>query len=272
MTDSTIGVKACNKCGITMPLEEFHRSKSYKDGRRSTCRTCVKPQAQAYRESHREYFRDANRAWRAANPEVVLEYQQRYRRENAVVLRERTRAYQAANPDKVREWKRNYHKAHAEKICEAGRLWRKQNPEKIRAHKLANAEKIREQRRSHYAKNTEWRRAWLEANAHRTRVYANKRRALKASADCGCITPESESRVIAAYGNSCVYCGAPHEHLDHVVPLSKGGPHCVSNLRTSCASCNLSKGHSMLEVFLKRRPDLSGELARTTLLICPNQT
>lgn len=31
-------------------------------------------------------------------------------------------------------------------------------------------------------------------------------------------------------------------HVDHVKPLSRGGWHCLSNLRPSCPSCNLSKG------------------------------
>ncbi|MBT2266408.1 HNH endonuclease [Rhodococcus erythropolis] len=37
-------------------------------------------------------------------------------------------------------------------------------------------------------------------------------------------------------------CGGPYQHLDHVKPLSAGGPHMLSNLRPSCADCNLSKG------------------------------
>lgn len=30
--------------------------------------------------------------------------------------------------------------------------------------------------------------------------------------------------------------------MDHVVPISKGGPHVLSNLRTACWSCNSAKG------------------------------
>jgi hypothetical protein len=45
----------------------------------------------------------------------------------------------------------------------------------------------------------------------------------------------------------CAYCGTPtgkgkDRHADHVVPLSRGGKHCVDNLVPSCASCNRRKG------------------------------
>ena len=45
--------------------------------------------------------------------------------------------------------------------------------------------------------------------------------------------------------DGCWMCGCELDgelHLDHVKPLSKGGWHCLSNLRPSCPSCNLSKG------------------------------
>ncbi|MGW8593542.1 HNH endonuclease [Dietzia sp. NPDC055877] len=42
----------------------------------------------------------------------------------------------------------------------------------------------------------------------------------------------------------CWICGSVLDefHVDHVKPLSKGGWHCLSNLRPCCPSCNLRKG------------------------------
>ena len=45
--------------------------------------------------------------------------------------------------------------------------------------------------------------------------------------------------------DGCWMCGAELDggmHIDHVKPLSKGGWHCLSNLRPACGPCNLSKG------------------------------
>ncbi len=44
----------------------------------------------------------------------------------------------------------------------------------------------------------------------------------------------------------CRYCGrrARSHHLDHVVPVSKGGSNHPSNLVVACPDCNLRKGTS----------------------------
>ena len=43
----------------------------------------------------------------------------------------------------------------------------------------------------------------------------------------------------------CYYCLKPFsgkpEHIDHYIPIAKGGGHFKHNLRPSCACCNLSK-------------------------------
>lgn len=43
------------------------------------------------------------------------------------------------------------------------------------------------------------------------------------------------------YGNLCWICGGPGEQIDHVKPLSKGGAHCLANLRPACFRCNNKK-------------------------------
>jgi 5-methylcytosine-specific restriction endonuclease McrA len=60
-------------------------------------------------------------------------------------------------------------------------------------------------------------------------------------------------RVFEADGYRCYGCdrkcikGAPNNHplqptLDHVIPLSKGGTHEYTNIRTMCRQCNVRKG------------------------------
>lgn len=50
-------------------------------------------------------------------------------------------------------------------------------------------------------------------------------------------------------GFRCRYCGATPDHtglhVDHVVPISEGGPDTLDNMVASCADCNLGKaaGH-----------------------------
>lgn len=49
-------------------------------------------------------------------------------------------------------------------------------------------------------------------------------------------------------GFKCVICGASVEdgvklHVDHIIPISKGGKTVKSNLRTLCSNCNLGKSN-----------------------------
>lgn len=65
------------------------------------------------------------------------------------------------------------------------------------------------------------------------------------------LTPNSWRRLqdfIKRRDNSrCRYCGKYIEngHIDHVIPLSKGGTDTADNLVWSCSGCNLSKGDNL---------------------------
>lgn len=44
------------------------------------------------------------------------------------------------------------------------------------------------------------------------------------------------------YGYRCLKCGSLERiEADHVVPISKGGPHTIENFQTLCKFCNISK-------------------------------
>jgi len=45
---------------------------------------------------------------------------------------------------------------------------------------------------------------------------------------------------------ACVYCSGPFEHVDHVIPSSRGGTNDVTNLVPACTSCNTSKADKLL--------------------------
>lgn len=50
-------------------------------------------------------------------------------------------------------------------------------------------------------------------------------------------------RVARKFDYCCAYCGTKPDRLDveHVVPLSKGGPDAVCNLLPTCLACNSDK-------------------------------
>ena len=54
---------------------------------------------------------------------------------------------------------------------------------------------------------------------------------------------------LAKQGGTCAYCDTDVDldscHIDHVIPVAKGGTSKLSNLAISCPPCNMSKGDSL---------------------------
>lgn len=89
------------------------------------------------------------------------------------------------------------------------------------------------------------RAAWAARNKDQKREYARRAAAIRRSRALGTPVARFTATQLAArlafFGNKCWMCGGPFEHIDHVKPLSKGGPHILANLRPSCGPCNRAK-------------------------------
>lgn len=120
-------------------------------------------------------------------------------------FRDYAAAYRAENRDRVQESRRKDREAHPERRRAEVARWASRNPEKSRALKRRYRERARGS-------------ACPPASA----------------AEIGEMTDD-----LGMY--ACTVCGGPAEHLDHIVPLSRGGCGCVSNLQWLCAPCNHSK-------------------------------
>ena len=85
---------------------------------------------------------------------------------------------------------------------------------------------------------TEEKPARSKVNGHETRAIRAARTPLK---------PRTRWRILTRDGFRCCVCGrTPNDgitlHVDHVVPVSKGGSNQDDNLQTLCQDCNLGKG------------------------------
>ncbi|MFC9974317.1 HNH endonuclease [Spirillospora sp. NPDC127200] len=52
---------------------------------------------------------------------------------------------------------------------------------------------------------------------------------------------ESIRRMVIRRDRVCVLCQLPGNHVDHIVPVSRGGSWTPANLRLLCASCHRTK-------------------------------
>ena len=119
------------------------------------------------------------------------------------------------------EWRKN----NLGKSTEYKRMWKIKNADFINAYnrqrKLDNPEKIK------------------DINSR----YKHKRRALKNNTSVGDVPLTSE--LLARQNGMCANCKCKGKkvlwHLDHIMPLSKGGGHTADNVEVLCANCNLRK-------------------------------
>jgi 5-methylcytosine-specific restriction endonuclease McrA len=142
-----------------------------------------------------------------------------------------------ANREQELEKARIYYIQNQERLREKVSKWRRDNPELakqvLRRFYAANREKM-----------NEWNRQWYEANWDKKREYRNRRRARKL-ASAGSHTAEDLAEIFRAQGGKCAYCtsvlGKRFRHVDHIVPLSKGGTDDRKNLQFLCGRCNNKK-------------------------------
>ena len=68
------------------------------------------------------------------------------------------------------------------------------------------------------------------------------------------LTHKLREMVFERDGRFCNVCGASTNlHIDHIIPLSKGGKTILSNLQVLCKKCNLQKGNKTMGQFIKWR-------------------
>jgi 5-methylcytosine-specific restriction endonuclease McrA len=54
----------------------------------------------------------------------------------------------------------------------------------------------------------------------------------------GKLTEQGIAARLEMWGWRCWQCGEPWEEIDHVLPLSRGGPNLAANIRPICGRCN----------------------------------
>src|SRR5260221_4864099 len=141
-------------------------------------------------------------------------------------------AYEQARIEKHREDNRKYKAVHRDEVRAQGRLDAKIHAEQRKAYIKAHPEQ-RKAALQKYAKN----------HPDESRVRKHRRRALIK----GNGGTHSQSDIRKQYANQkgkCYYCkakvGAKY-HVDHVIPLSKGGSNGPENIVIACPTCNLNK-------------------------------
>jgi len=131
----------------------------------------------------------------------------------------------------------------------------KQQSPKIKEYKkqylIQNHERLRPKKRQNYVARRsellEKAREWVRNNPEKRRAIALAYKAKRKTQLVDGDSPSVVSRWIKTAAKVCYWCGKhcrDQYHVDHYVPLAKGGKHIVSNLVIACPTCNMSKNAS----------------------------
>lgn len=211
----SVATKQCTRCAVVKPITEYAPRKGRPLGVQSQCRQCQNDVRRARSPEEREVVNAKVRARRAADP-AVREREQERRRRNLSYYRDWQRKWRQANPDKTA--------ALAQKKREATAA----NPKPRRVARDIN----------------ERTRDWYHRNKDRTRLSRLQNQQLRRArlADSGAfLVTQKDLRRIMAAGCAVDGCHAIVLHLDHMIPIARGGRHSVGNLQALCGKHNRMK-------------------------------
>jgi 5-methylcytosine-specific restriction endonuclease McrA len=157
---------------------------------------------------------------------------------------EKHNARYAANAEAGRQRAAIYKANNSEAISERARLRRLENIEEFRSRELnwrkANPEKVQEKQHRRYWSDPERERA---RSAKYSRVAASRRRQ-RAKENGGTFTRADILFLYASQRGGCVACKRAlllDYHIDHIIPLVRGGRNSKDNIQLLCPPCNMEK-------------------------------
>jgi 5-methylcytosine-specific restriction endonuclease McrA len=134
---------------------------------------------------------------------------------------------------------------------ESMRNWKqKQSHEKRKARYLAEREARKNWTAERWEEHNSYYRAWKKAHPENSKASCNKRRARLDSVG-GSYTPEEWRLLVQKYNYKCLCCGKREPEIklsvDHVIPISKGGPNVIQNIQPLCFPCNSRKKAKIID-------------------------
>jgi hypothetical protein len=217
--DSTLFL-ICTKCRLEKPVTEFSKNKSRKTGYCAHCKSCAAIKQALYLEKNRD-----NAEFKARRTEIERRYRQKRKddSEYKTYRIERQRAYVQRNREAVNQRDRE----------------RNERPERQQQRKAnmrnwyeANREHIRNYHRNYRRLKPEMRRAQTE-----------RRRSLKRNAE-GNFSAQDITTKYEQQSGRCYWCHKELNekyHIDHYIPLSRGGTNYPSNIVIACVRCNTTR-------------------------------
>ncbi len=283
-------MKRCGKCKEEKPLEAFCNDASRSDGKSNQCRDCKNIRSKLYRQRYPEKYKEGlrkqydnytpkpiihkncdicNSAFETKNPHQIYcskscrnqsytykssKGRQRFRRK----LRERDKKIAiamsyplivCANPYCNNMFFYNYYapyKKYCTNKCNISHY--RSSPDYAETHR----QNVKRWRDANPDKKSLSDKKWYYANLDKVAAKNHKRR----TAGDRHFTSEDISNKLLEQLGLCYYCCtniSNSYHVEHMIPISRGGGNEPENIVLSCAFCNLSKGSKTAQEFLSSK-------------------
>lgn len=157
--------------------------------------------------------------------------------------RARARAWNAKNKERKAATNRNWAANNRERIKRRLRAWHENNREHLRTYRERNRDKTQTYRIA----SKESAKAWRAAHREESRAIVRRRRAIKLGAQ-GTHTAKDIQQQFDRQKGKCYYCKVKvgkNYHVDHVIPLVRGGSDGPENLVIACSTCNQRKNKKL---------------------------
>ena len=200
--------KLCKCCNTTKEINQFNKNKSKKDGLSSECKECIKIYKKEYRLKNAEKIKAGRKKYYEANKEKVLRDNSKWKQENREHHNKTSRDYHHNNRNTILIRLKKYYQDNKEERNRKQLLWNKTPLGKISK------------------RNTHYKRKMAILNGVSTVEIVEYTKNIFNCYWCGC---KLDKKIKNGF------------HLDHYIPLSKGGEHTLTNLVVSCPTCNLQK-------------------------------
>lgn len=145
----------------------------------------------------------------------------------AFASKEKAAAYQAA-----------YYRANKKRVEESISDWRKRHPEKVKSY-------LRKWRDSNAERERETRTKYRRNNKEKINI-ANRNTHAKRRSGGGKLSAGLFQKLMAKQKGKCVVCRRSLKkhgcHMDHIIPLARGGKNIDGNIQLTCPKCNCKKG------------------------------
>ena len=195
-----------------------------------------------------------HKAYCEANKEKITATKKAYYEANKEKITANKKAYYEANKERREAYDKAYYEANKEKKAANNKAYYEANKERREANKEKIAATKKAYREANKEKTSAYSKAYYEDNMCKYSAYASKRRALKRKLipkhlkKC----PVEKQRVLDIFKLRSLISKATgiEHHVDHMWPLSDGGPHWSGNLQIITAHENQTK-HASVDLELK---------------------